>query len=849
MSRKNKLTSGRLRPSGMANLRLAFRTLFKTPFVTAVAILSLALGIGANSAIFSLFSQLLLRPLPVPAAGELVNLSAPGPKPGSQNCGQAGDCDVVFSNPMFRDLEKAQTVFTGIAAHSGIGANLAYQGRTLDAEAALVSGSYFPVLGAQPALGRLLAPDDDRTPGGHFVVVLSHAYWRLHFDQRPDVLNQPLVVNGHPMTIVGVAPAGFSGTTLGSDPKVFVPLSMRELMVPGWKGLENRRSYWAYLFARLKPGVSIEQARTAINVPYRAILNDVEAPLQKGMSDQTMTRFRAKEIVVEPGARGQSSVHGEARAPLLLLLGVTGVVLLIACANIANLLLARGATRAPEMAVRLSIGASRPQLVRQLLLESCLLAALGGIAGLVVARWTLLGIASILPADASEGLAFEIDRTMLLFAAALSLATGVLFGLFPALHSTRPNLVATLKGNTGQPSGARAAARFRATLATVQIALAMALLVAAGLFTRSLMNVSRVDLGLKTDKLVVFGVAPVLNGYKAEQSRALFERIEDELAAVPGVTSVSASLVALISGNSWGNDVRVQGFESGPDVDSNSRMNEAGPGYFRTLGIPLIAGREFTRADAAGAPKVAIVNEAFARKFKLGRDAVGKRMKRGGSPGTELDIEIVGLAQDAKYNNVKHEAPPLYVVPYRQGEGLGFTNFYVRTSLDEQQLLTTIPAIIRRLDPNLPVNEIKTMNMQVRENVFMDRLISTLSAAFAMLATLLAAVGLYGVLAYTVAQRTKEFGLRMALGADASRVRGMVLGQVGRMTLLGGLVGMAAAVAIGRVAGSLLFELQGHDPAVLTVAAVLLTMVALGAGFIPAYRASRLDPMRALRYE
>ena len=833
----------------MSNLRLALRTLFKTPFVTAVAILSLALGIGANSAIFSLFNQLLLRPLPVRAPSELVNLTAPGPKPGSQNCGQAGDCDVVFSYPMFRDLEKAQTPFTGIAAHSGFGANLAYQGRTLEADAVLVSGSYFPVLGVQPALGRLLTPDDDRTPGGHFVVVLSHAYWRSHFDASRGVVDQTLIVNGHPMTIVGVAPAGFNGTTLGSQPRVFVPLSMRELMVPGWKGIENRRSYWAYLFARLKPGVSIEQARTAVNVPYRAILNDVEAPLQKGMSEPTMKRFRSKEIGVEPGARGQSSVHGEARAPLLLLLGVTGVVLLIACANIANLLLARAANRAPEMAVRLSIGASRVQLVRQLLVESCLLAALGGTAGLIVARWTLLGIASILQADGIQGLTFEIDGSMLLFAAALSVATGLLFGLFPALHSTRPNLISTLRGNTGQPSGARAAARFRATLATVQIALAMALLVSAGLFTRSLMNVSRVDLGLKPDKVVVFGVSPVLNGYKPEQSLALFERIEDELAAVPGVTSVSASLIALISGNSWGNDVRVQGFESGPDIDSNSRMNEAGPGYFHTLGIPLLAGREFTRADAAGAPKVAIVNEAFARKFKLGRDVVGKRMKRGSSPGTELDTEIVGLAQDAKYNNVKREVPPLYIVPYRQGEGLGFINFYARTSLDEQQLLAAIPNIIRRLDPNLPIDDLKTLNMQVRENVFMDRLISMLSAAFALLATLLAAVGLYGVLAYTVAQRTREFGLRMALGADPSRVRGMVLRQVGRMTVVGGVVGLAAAVGIGRLAGSLLFELQGHDPAVLTASAILLTLVALGAGFIPAYRASRLDPMRALRYE
>jgi predicted permease len=833
----------------MSNLRLALRTLFKAPFVTAVAILSLALGIGANSAIFSLFNQLLLRPLPVRAPEELVNLANPGPKPGSQSCGQAGSCDVVFSNPMFRDLERAQTVFTGIAAHAGLGTNLSYQGRTLEASGALVSGSYFPVLGVQPALGRLFTPEDDKTPGGHFVVVLSHAFWRSQFEQNPGVLNQTVIVNGHPMTIIGVTPAGFTGTTLGSEPKVFVPLSMRELMIPSWKGYDNRRSYWAYVFARLKPGVSIEQASAAINVPYRAILKDVEAPLQKGMSDQTMTRFLAKEIVLEPGARGQSSVHGEARGPMLLLLGVTGLVVLIACANIANLLLARAANRAAEMAVRLSIGASRMQLIRQLLLESCLLALFGGIAGLLVARWTLLGIASILPPDTTQGLTFEIDRTMLLFAAALSIGTGLLFGIFPALHSTRPDLVSTLKGNTGQPSGARAAARFRSTLATVQIALAMALLVSAGLFARSLMNVSRVDLGIKTDNLVVFAVSPVLNGYTKERSRALFERIENELATVPGVSSATASLVPLISGNSWGNDVRVQGFESGPDIDSNSRMNEVGPGYFRTLGIPLIAGRAFTPADAAGAPKVAIVNEAFARKFKLGRDAVGKRMKASGSPGTELDMEIVGLAQDAKYNNVKLEAPPVYMIPFRQGNDYGFMNFYARTTLDEQQLLATIPAVIRRLDPNLPVFDIKTMNVQVRENMFMDRLISVLSAAFAMLATLLAAVGLYGVLAYTVAQRTKEFGLRMALGADSARVRGLVLGQVGRMTLVGGIVGLAVAFAIGKFASSLLFGLEGHDPAVLTVSAVMLTLVALGAGFIPAHRASRLDPMRALRYE
>jgi predicted permease len=831
----------------MSNLRLALRTLVKTPFVTTVAVVSLALGIGANSAIFSLFNQVLLRPLPVQAPHELVNLSAPGPKPGSQWCGQAGDCHAVFSNPMFRDLERMQTVFAGIAAHSSAGVNLSFQGRTISGSAALVSGSYFPVLGLQPAVGRLLTVDDDRTPGGHFVTVLSYAYWRTSFEENPDVVGKALVVNGHPMTIVGVAPEGFSGTVLGAEPQVFVPLSMREQMIPAFKGLENRRSYWAYLFARLKPGVTLEQAQTGINVPYRAVINDVEAPLQKGMSDQTMARFRTKQIVVEPGARGQSSVHEEARTPVLLLLAVTGLVLLIACANIANLLLARAASRASEMAVRLSIGASRRQLIVQLLTESCTLALLGGAAGVLVARWTLQGIGAIMPAEQTRSLAFEIDSDVLLFAAALSIATGFLFGLFPAIHTTKPDLVSALKGVTGQPAGARAAARFRWTLATAQIALSMALLVSAGLFTKSLVNATRVDLGLKTERLLVFSVAPSLNGYTPERTLALFERIEDELAAVPGVTSVAASMVGLISGSNWGSSVRVQGFESGPDTDTHSVYNEVGPGYFRTLGIPLISGREFTRADALGSGKVAIVNESFARKFKLGREAVGKRM--GSGEGNALDVEIVGLVRDAKYSEVKDEPPPMFVTPYRQDNKVGFSSFYVRTTLDEQQLLPTIPAVIKRLDPNLPVDDLKTMTVQVNENLFLDRMISTLSAAFAALATLLAAVGLYGVLAYTVSQRTREFGVRMALGADAARVRALVLGQVGLMTIVGGIIGILAALALGRLAETLLFQLKGHDPFVLTVAAVLLTLVALGAGFIPAHRASRLDPMRALRYE
>jgi len=832
----------------MVNLKLAFRTLRKSPFVTAVAVLSLGLGIGANAALFSLFDQMLLRPLPVREPGALVNFGSPGPKPGSQSCSQAGGCDLVFSYPMFRDLERAQKVFTGIAAHRGFGANLAMRGQTpINADGMLVSGSYFPVLGLSPALGRLLTPEDDRNIGGHYVVVLSYDYWQTRLGASQTVLNEQLVVNGQSMTIIGVAPRGFDGTTLGSKPNVFVPISMRKALSPLFDDFDNRRSYWAYLFGRLKPGVSLDAARNGMNALYSPIVRDVEAPLQEGMSEPTMVQFRAKQIALEPGARGQSSVHGEARTPLMLLFGITIVVLLIACANIANLLLARAAGRSMEMALRLSLGASRRQLVTQLLTESVMLAVMGGVVSILVAHWTLALITSILPADVASSLAPRIDTTVMLFAAALSIGTGLLFGMFPAMHSTRPDLITTLRANTGQPSGARAAARFRTSLVTVQIALSMALLISAGLFVKSLVNVSRVDLGIETEKVVTFGVSPELNGYTGTRSRAFFERTEVELAATAGVRSVAVSMVPILSGDSWGSSVSVQGFSKGPDTDDGARYNHISAGYFKALGVRLLAGREFEIGDVDGAPKAAIVNEAFAKKFNLGRDAVGKFMSSG--RGDSLDIQIVGLVENASYSEVKGEVPPLFFRPYRQDPRIGSINFYVRTATDPGQFLRTVPNIIAKLDPSLPVENLKTLPQQVKENVFLDRMISTLSAAFAALATLLAAVGLYGVLAYTVAQRTREIGVRMALGADRGAVRRMVLGQVARMTLVGGLVGIAAALALGRLAGSLLFGLQGHDPMVIGISTVILASVAFGAGYIPAYRASRVHPMQALRYE
>jgi predicted permease len=833
----------------MLTLKLAFRTLFHAKFVTVVAILSLALGIGANAAIFSIFNQMLLSALPVHEPKQLVNAAAPGPKPGSQSCNQAGDCEWVFSYPMFRDLEKMQSVFSGIAAHRIFGANLAFGGQTVSGEGMLVSGSYFPVLGLQPALGRLLNSGDDQKVGESPVVVLSYGYWSTRFGQRADVINQQMIVNGQSLTIVGVAPARFEGTTLGATPEVFVPITLRNLMEPGFppNQFANRRSYWAYVFARLKPGVSQDQAQTGINVLYNGILNNVEAPLQQGMSEPTMKRFRAKQLRLERGYQGQSSVRAEASPPLKLLLAVTALVLIIACANIANLLLARSARRSGEMAVRLSIGASRGQLIRQLLSESLLLAALGGAAGLLVAQWTLHFIASLLPADATT-FKIELDPGVLVFATALTVGTGLLFGLFPALHSTRPDLLPTLKGQSGQPSGAKGAARFRTSLATFQIAISMTLLIAAGLFVKSLANVARVELGLKPDNVITFGVSPELNAYTPEKSQVFFSRVEQEMAAQPGVTGVTAALVALIAGNNWGSDVTVQGFPRGPDIDSNSRFNMIGPDYFKTVGIPILAGREFTAADAGESPEVVVVNEAFLRKFKLGtpQQAVGKRMA---DEGTTLNQEIVGVVKDAKYSEVKGAIPPLFFTPYKQSTRIGSMTFYVRTSTDPAQFVGQVPRIIARIDPNLPVENLRTLPQQIQQNVYLDRFISVMSTSFAVLATLLAAIGLYGVLAYTVAQRTREIGLRMALGAAPGDVRRMVLKQVAWMTLAGAAIGLVVAYWSATSAEQILYEMKGRDPIVFIAATVTLALVALIAGLVPAHRAAKVDPMTALRWE
>ena len=834
----------------MQNLKLAARMLLKTPLVTAIAVLSLALGIGANSAIFSLFDQILLSPLPVPEPQQLINLGAPGPKPGMQSCTQAGSCEVVFSYPMFRDLERTPTVLAGLAAHRMFGASLSINNEPTTGRGLVVSGSYFPTLRVQPALGRLLSPADDSVLSANYVVVLGYTFWADRFGSDPAAVGRTMIINGRTFSVVGVAPRGFEGTTLGARPDVYVPLTMWDVVQPSTQRpsrMERRNAYWIYLFGRMKPGVTVAQADAALNGLYQPIVNDVDAPLQQGMSDQTLQLFRAKRLTVEAGARGQSSVHEEAKTPLFMLFGVTGVVLLIACANIANLLLARGAGRAAEMGVRLALGANRRQLLSLLLTESVMLALLGGIASLFVAQWTLSFISALMPAD-SVGLRFELQSTVVVFAAALSVSTGLVFGMFPALHSTRSDLISVIRSGAGQLTGGKAAARFRASLVTLQIALSMALLVSAGLFLKSLVNVSRVDLGLRVEQLATFELSPERAGYDSVRSAVYVARVEEELASIPGATGVTSSVVPLLAGNNWGTDVYVQGFPKGPDVDNNSSFNSVGAGYFTTLGIPLLAGRDFAVSDANGAAKVAIVNETFARKFKLGRDAVGKFMTDDTRRDT-IDIQIVGLIRDVGYSDVKDTVPPVFYTPWRQSSQVGEMYFYLKSSLPPEQMLSAVREVVKRIDGTVPVEELKTMSQQIKDNVFLDRMISILSAAFAVLATLLAGVGLYGVLSYTVAQRTREIGVRMALGADSARVRGLVLRQVAVMTLIGGVIGVAAALGLGKAARSLLFGLEGYDALVFSMSVLVLAFVALAAGFFPARRAAQVNPMQALRYD
>ena len=840
------------------DLRYALRSLANRPLVTTVAVLSLALGIGVNTAIFSTFERLLLRRLPVAAPDQIVNITSPGPRPGSSSSSDAGGSDAIFSYPLFRDLERVGPDSIRIAAHRDFGANLAYRGQTSDAEGLLVSGQYFPALGLTPALGRLLRPEDDRVQGAHPVVVLSHAYWSTRFGADPAVIDDALVVNGEPMTIVGVSPEGFSGNTTMDRPAIFVPLMMAERAYrqPRWNGMTARNNHWLYLFARIGPGVSREQAEGLMNVPFAALIRDVEFPaLRSGMGDRQREQFQQRRIVLQDGARGRNSGRAEVQTVLLLMFAITVFVLVIACANVANLLLARVADRSQEMAVRLSMGASAGRLVRLLLVEASVLGLVGSLGALGVARLTLDGLLAIMPAEDVPMLSFRINAPVLLFTLALGLGTSILFGLFPALHGVGSAPLGGLHGQTGRTAGSRSANRFRGALATSQIALATALLALAGLFVVSLLNLARVELGIRREGLVTFRLSPYLNGYSPERAQALFDQVEARLRALPEVMAVTESTVPILSSSNWNNNVTVEGFDPGPDADTRVSVARVGTHYFRTLGITLLAGREFERTDTESSPRVAVVNEAFGRKFNLGPDVIGKRLAMGAGGNRPLNIEIVGQVRDAKYSDVRDPPPPQLIMPYRQpdtarGEtGVGTLTYYVRTTVNARAFIDEVPRVIGALDRNLPIVALRTMDDQVWDNTTRDRVLGTLSSSFAALATVLAAIGLYAVLAYGVARRLREIGIRVALGAQPRDVRRLVLSQVGRISLIGGAIGVVLALALGRLGRAMLFGVGASDLTVIGGAALLAIVVSFAAGILPARRATSVNPIEALRVE
>ena len=831
----------------IGDIRYALRQLAKSPLFTGIVVLTLALGIGANAAIFSLMDQILFRELPVQEPERLVVLSAPGPNQGSRH--QHSEVVDPISHPMFEDFRAQAKVFKGVLAYFPTSVHLSVGGDTERAEAALVSGSYFDVLGVKPAVGRLLTTDDDKSRGGHPVVVLSHGYWQRRFASDPGVIGKSVLVNGHPMTVLGVSARGFQGVEIGNAVDLFVPLMMHEQVIPIWKALGERRVMWLTAMARLADGVPIDEAKAGINVLYKQILAD-ELATMTTKSESFRQRFVQKTLEVMPGARGPSDLRGRSETTFFVLMGMVGLVLLIACANVANLLLARASTRQREVAVRLALGARRSVLVRQFLVESLLLSLLGGAAGLLVSSWAGSLILRALPDEnTARTLAAEPDLRVAAFALGVALVTGLLFGLLPALQTTRPELFGALRTEAGSVLGAAGPLRFRKALVVAQVALSLLLLIGAGLFTRSLHNLLSLNPGFQPESLLAFSVNPSLGGYDDSHRIALLGRILDDVVSEPGVSSASIAEVALMTNSDSSSTVKVEGYESKDGENMNPNFNSVAPGFFKTLGIPLLAGRDFGDADAAGAPKVAIVNEAFVRYFYKGKvdDAVGRVFRLGRHE--DQPITIVGVARDGKAASLKEETVRFVYQPYAQVTDLGDMTYYVRTAADVEALPARIRAIVRGADAGLPVTDMKTMRAQIGESLFVERMIAALSAAFGLLATALAALGLYGVMSFAVTRRTREIGIRMALGAERRKVLALVMTEVAMLAGLGVAIGLPSAWAVARAIRAQLFGLSPTDPLTISLATLTLVAVSLLAGFVPAHRASRVDPMVALRYE
>jgi len=824
--------------------RLAFRSLRRTPAFSTIVVVTLALGIGANTAIFSLMDQVLLRMLPVKDPGSLVLFNGPGPFSGRTTN------DMVFSVPMFRGLAAGSGgVLDGMFARFDTPVTLAVGAQSERAYAELVSGDYFRVLRVGTVLGRALGEEDDRTPGAHPVVVLAHGFWQRRFGADPNVLNQEVRINGHPMTVVGIAAPQFSGVDGANPADLFVPLMMKPQMTPTWNDLWSWRSRWVTLMGRLRPGVSRDQASAALNVLYRQLLQEDLKTLTRLPGPTFRDRFLSKNLIVLPGSKGRSGLREQFSTPLIVLMGMVGLVLLIACANVANLLLARAASQQKEVAIRLALGSGAWRVVRQRLTESVVLAAAGASVGLLFAWWTTGLLIQTLPFErAALSLSPDPDIRVVLFAMSLACVTTLVFGLAPALQATRPAVTLALKEEAAAAAGGRRHARFRKGLVVVQVALSVLLVAGAGLFARSLYNLRTLNPGFVTEHLLQFSIDPALSGYDRERTVALFDALRAELRGIPGVVSAAAAVVPAMTESMWSSTVRVQGYQAKEGEDLNPAVNGVAPGYFATMGMPLVAGRDFRASDVMGAPQVAVVNEKMAKYFWGNDNPIGKRFGWARDDGT-FPIEVVGVVRDSRFTTLRDDVPRFVYTPYAQQELLDAMTFYVRVHPSAGGVASAVRQAVRRLDPNLPVFDIKTMEAQVDESLFLERLVAALSMLFGALATILAAVGLYGVMSYTVSRRTREIGIRMALGAARGSVLWLVLREVAVMAAAGVFVGLPVAVAASRFVQSQLYGLTPTDPLTLGLSAVVLTAVAMLAGYVPARRATQVDPMLALRYE
>jgi putative ABC transport system permease protein len=829
------------------DITFGLRMLAKSPGFTAIAVITLALGIGANTAIFSLMNQILLRQLPLKNPNELVILRAPGPVTG--HVSDDGDYTESFSYPMYKGLRDNNSVFTGILARYNFSASVASKGQTDRATGELVSGNYFEVLGVQPAVGRVFTQDDDRVPLAQPVVVLSYPYWTRHFGGDPSVLNKVLLINNVEMTVVGVSQSGFFGVQVGKPPDIFVPLMMTQPMTSFGETLDGWNDYWMKVLARRKPGISEKQAEAGINAVYRPLLEEQLPQIKSAWNEDKRQKFLNKKITLSSGAHGRTIVQRDSGGQIITLFVMVALVLLIACTNVANLLLARGASRQREFAIRTALGATRSRMIRQLLAESLLCAFGGGALGILLGTWLMRILTPIVVASAGvQGLTEKLDPSVLTFAIGVTVLCGIFFGLIPAWRVTRLGVADVIKDQGSTSSASASHVGFRKVLVAGQVAFTMLLLAGAGLFMRSLWNLRNQDLGLKTDNVITFSVEPSLNGYDTPRSIALFDQLRARLAALPSVRSVGTGDVPTLSGDNEGSNITVEGgpqlAEELQDVDHDG----VSPGYFATLGIPLLSGREFTEADATAAPKVAIASEAMVKRFLPGRNPLGARFAFGGGK-VKPDIEIVGVVKDVKQDHVSSAIQPYLYVPYAQRPKLTGMAFYVRSTQDPLLLGSTIEGTVRELDANLPVYDLKTMGRVVEEDLFSARMVAVLSASFAGLAALLAALGIYGVLAYVVVQRTREIGIRMALGAMTGQVRLLIVREVGSMVLIGVGVGLPLAYGLARFSESLLFGVHAGDPPVYLAGLGLIGIIALAACLVPARRATRIDPLVALRYQ